>query len=210
MAADLQSPVFTDDNAAREAIEAIMWPFGLVCRHCDSKEKIGRVTGKGARPGLLYCGACKKQFTVTVGTIFERSKVSLSKWWLACHLMAASKKGVSAHQLHRMLGVTYKTAWFMEHRIRECMRTGSFSTPMGGAGKIVEVDETFIGNKKGEMIRRGYSHKHAVLTLVERGKGSRSFHVEGTSAADVMPIAESEHCRRNLHHDRRGGAVFTG
>ena len=121
-AADLQSRAFTDETAAREAMEAVLWPNGPVCPHCGSVEKLGKVEGKSARPGLYYCGDCKSQFTVTIGTIFERSKVPLSKWWMAVHLMASSKKGMSAHQLHRMFGVAYQTAWFMEHRIREAMR----------------------------------------------------------------------------------------
>jgi transposase-like protein len=188
MPADLQAPAFTDDNAAREAIEAELWPNGPVCPRCGGVDRIGKVSGKTARPGLYNCAACKRQFTVTVGTIFERSKVPLSKWWLTIHLLAASKKGVSSHQLMRMLDVSYPTAWFMTHRIREAMRSGSFATPMGGEGAVVEVDETFIGQKKNTPKRRGYARKHAVLTLVERGKGSRSFHVDGTKAEDVMPI----------------------
>ncbi len=191
MPADLQGPVFTDDNAAREAMEAAMWPHGPVCPRCGSLDRIGKMAAKSARPGLYYCGECKRQFTVTVGTIFERSKVPLGKWWLAVHLMASSKKGMSAHQLHRMLGVTYQTAWFMEHRIREAMRSGGFSPPLGGTGKTVEVDETFIGQKKDMPKRRGYAHKHAVLTLVERGGEVRSFHVDGTSAKDVLPILKA-------------------
>ncbi len=147
-AADIQAAAFTDDNIAREAIERLMWPNGPVCPHCGCVGKIGKVEGKSARPGLYYCGDCKKQFTVTVGTIFERSKVPLSKWWFAIHLLASSKKGMSAHQMHRMLGVTYQTAWFMEHRIREAMRDGALS-PMGGGGSIVEVDESYIGHKDG-------------------------------------------------------------
>jgi transposase-like protein len=191
MAADLQAPAFTDENAAREAMEAVLWPHGPVCPRCGSMDRIGKMTAKSARPGLHYCGGCKRQFTVTVGTIFERSKVPLSKWWLAIHLMASSKKGMSAHQLHRMLGVTYQTAWFMEHRIREAMRSGSFLPPVGGAGKTVEIDETFIGQKKDVPKRRGYAHKHAVLTLVERGGEARSFHVDGTSAKDVLPVLKA-------------------
>ncbi len=191
MSADLQAPAFTDDNAAREAMEAVMWPHGPCCPRCGSLDRIGKMAAKSARPGLYYCGACKRQFTVTVGTIFERSKVSLSKWWLAVHLLAASKKGMSAHQLSRMLGVTYQTAWFMEHRIREAMRSGTFLPPVGGAGKIVEVDETFIGQKKDRPKARGYAHKHAVLTLVERGGSARSFHFAGTSSADVLPILKA-------------------
>lgn len=123
--ADLQAPAFTDENVAREAMEAVLWPNGPVCPHCGTMDKIAKVEGtkKSHRPGLYYCGQCKGQFTVTVGTIFERSKVPLSKWWLAIHLMASSKKGMSAHQMHRMLKVSYQTAWFMEHRIREAMKS---------------------------------------------------------------------------------------
>jgi transposase-like protein len=120
-AADFQAPAFTDDDTAREAMEAILWPHGPVCPHCGSVEKLGKVEGKSARPGLYYCGNCKSQFTVTVGTIFERSKVPLSKWWAAVHLLASSKKGISSHQLKRLLGVSYQTAWFMTHRIREAV-----------------------------------------------------------------------------------------
>jgi transposase-like protein len=191
--ADLQAPAFTDDNAAREAMEAVMWPHGARCPRCQSLERIGKVSGKSARAGLYYCGQCERQFTVTVGTIFERSKVPLSKWWLAVHLMASSKKGMSAHQLHRMLGVTYKTAWFRERRIRAAMASGDL-TPMGGEGAIVEIDETFIGKKKDMPVRRGFAHKHAVMTLIERGPDgarSRSFHVEGTADADLLPIIKA-------------------
>src|SRR5271163_2382415 len=169
--ADLQAPAFTDDNVAREAMEAVLWPNGPQCPRCKSLDRIGKVSG--GRPGLYLCGACKRQFTVTVGTIFERSKVPLSKWWLAVHLMASSKKGMSAHQLHRMLGVTYQTAWFMEHRIREAMRDGALS-PMGGDGGVVEIDETYIGRKDGFEVKRGFGHKNAVFTLVERGGSARS------------------------------------
>jgi transposase-like protein len=187
--ADIQAKAFTDDNVAREAIEALMWPHGPVCPHCGSLEKLGKVEGKSARAGLYYCGSCKSQFTVTVGTIFERSKVPLSKWWFAIHLLASSKKGMSAHQLHRMIGVTYQTAWFMEHRIREAMRDGALA-PMGGNGSVGEVDETYIGRKEGFEIKRG-GHKNAVLTLVERGGSARSFHVENSSKAEVLPIVKA-------------------
>jgi len=186
-AADLQAAAFTDENAARETMEAILWPFGAQCPHCKSQEKIGKVEGVSARPGLYYCGSCKKQFTVTVGTIFERSKVPLSKWLLAIHLLASSKKGVSSHQLHRLLGVTYQTAWFMTHRIREAMASGALP-PLGGEGAIVEIDETYIGAKAGVEKRRGTAHKNAVLSLVERGGSARSFHVESTKKEDILPI----------------------
>jgi transposase-like protein len=195
-AADLQAPAFTDDNTAREAIEALMWPSGPVCPHCGNVEqaKIGKVQGKSARPGLYYCGACKSQFTVTVGTIFERSKVPLSKWWLAIHLLASGKKGTSSHQIHRLLGVSYQTAWFMTHRIREAMAGGKLP-PMGGEGEIVEIDETFIGKKEGVEMRRGYAHKNVVLSLVERGGEVRSFHVDSTRKEDILPIVKANIAR---------------
>ncbi len=190
MAAHLQAPAFSDDNAAREAMEAVLWPHGPVCPRCGSLDRIGKVSGKTARAGLHYCGGCKRQFTVTVATVFERSKVPLSKWWLAIHLLAASKKGMSSHQLMRMLDVTYPTAWFMTHRIREAMASGKLP-PMGGEGAVVEIDETFIGQKANMPKQRGFAHKHAVMTLVERGGSARSFHVEGTSAADLLPIIKA-------------------
>lgn len=191
MVADLTNPIFTDDSAAREALESVRWPNGPVCVHCGCSGKIGAVKGKSHRPGLFYCGDCKGQFTVTVGTIFERSKIGLSKWWLACHLMGASKKGISAHQFHRMIGVTYKTAWFMEHRIREAMRAGGLA-PMGGSGMIVEADETYIGLKEGrKKAKGGFGHKRAVLSLVERGGEVRSFHVENTKTETVTAILKA-------------------
>ncbi len=136
--ADLLKAAFTDENKAREALEAVRWPRGPVCPHCGNldQEKIAKGQGTASRPGLYYCAACNGQFTVTVGTVMERSKIPLTKWLLAMHLMGASKKGMSALQLQRMLGVTYKTAWFLCHRIREAMATPS-SGPLGGHGKIV-------------------------------------------------------------------------
>jgi transposase-like protein len=209
MSADLQSPAFTNEIAAREAIEVVLWPHGPVCPHCGSLDHIGKVDGKSARPGLYYCGECKRQFTVTIGTIFERSKVPLSKWWLAIHLMASSKKGMSAHQLHRALGVSYQTAWFVEHRIREAMRSGDLA-PMGGAGSTVEADETFIGRKEGTIRRRGHGHKNAILSLVDRNTGQvRSFHVDGTSAADIIPIIKANVAKETAMMTDEGGHYFT-
>jgi transposase-like protein len=209
MSADLHSPAFTNEIAAREAIEAVLWPDGPVCPHCGSLDRIGKIDGKSARPGLHYCGECKRQFTVTVGTIFERSKVPLSKWWLAIHLMASSKKGMSAHQLHRSLGVSYQTAWFVEHRIREAMRSGDLA-PMGGTGGTVEADETFIGRKEGTIRRRGHGHKNAILSLVDRGSGQvRSFHVEGTSAADIVPIIKANVAKETAMMTDEGGHYFS-
>ena len=132
----LDAPHFTDPDAAREYLEQIRWPDGPVCPHCGGVEKIAKIGGKRHRPGLYRCNDCLGHFTVTVGTVFERSKIPLNRWFLATYLLCSSKKGISSHQLHRMLGVTYKTAWFMTHRIREAMRVGVFSTPMGGKGKL--------------------------------------------------------------------------
>jgi transposase-like protein len=137
-------PRFTDDNAARAHLEALRWPNGAICPHCGGTERNVRIEGKSARPGLWFCGDCRSQFTVTVGTVFERSKVPLHKWVLATHLLCSSKKGMSSHQLARTLGVTYKTAWFMSHRIREAMGDAP-SGKLGGGGDIVEVDETYWG-----------------------------------------------------------------
>lgn len=141
-------PRFTNDDAAREHLESLRWPSGPVCPHCGGTERNVRLQGEAHRPGLFFCGDCRTQFTVTVGTVFERSKVPLHKWVLATHLMCSSKKGISAHQLHRTLGVTYKTAWFMSHRIRESM-TDVPTGQLGGGGAPVEVDETYWGNIKG-------------------------------------------------------------
>ena len=202
MAADLQNPIFTDENKAREALEAMRWPDGPTCPHCGSVEGIAKAQGKASRPGLYYCAACNDQFTATVGTVMERSKIPLTKWWLAMHLIGTSKKGMSAHQLHRMLGITYKSAWFLAHRIREAMRTGGLE-PLGGAGKVVEADETYLWKipeaqqpkvkKSGRPYSKdprnaGYGRKRAIISLVERGGNVRSFHVPGAYAEAVVDI----------------------
>ena len=189
MTAELQDPRFTDETAAREALEVVVWPNGIVCRHCGNADasKIAKLETKSVRPGLYFCNECKSQFTATVGTVFERSKIPLTKWWMAMHLIGSSKKGMSSHQLHRMLGISYKSTWFMMHRIREAMRIGDLAPPMGGAGSIVEIDETFIGRKEGAKVRRGGAHKNVVLSLVERGGEARSFHVNSTKKEDIIP-----------------------
>ncbi|MDE3023559.1 MAG: IS1595 family transposase [Pseudomonadota bacterium] len=184
------APYFQDEAAAYAKLESIIWPHGPVCPHCGAMEKMSRLKGKATRPGLYKCYACRKQSRVTVGTVFESSHIKLHIWLQAVFLMCSSKKGISSNQLSRVLGVTVKTGWFMSQRIREAMRTGAFA-PMGGPGAIVEVDETFIGKKLGAEVKSGFGHKNAVLTLVERGKGSRSFHVDGTSSADIMPILKA-------------------
>ena len=197
----LTDPMFHDDDAARAHFESVLWPNGPVCPHCQATEGLTRLAGKSHRPGLFQCNSCRGHFTVMNGSIMERSHVPLRKWALAFHLMASSKKGMSAHQLHRMLEINYRTAWFMEHRIRECMADTADTSPMGGEGAIVEIDETFIGRKKDMPVRRGYAHKHAVMTLIERrpeGGRSRSFHVEGTAAADLLPIIKA-HVNSGTH-----------
>jgi transposase-like protein len=207
MSANLQDPRFTDETAARKALEAVVWPDGPTCPHCGNADasKIAQLTTKSARPGLHYCNECKGQFTATVGTVFEHSKIPLTKWWLAMHLIGSSKKGISSHQLHRMLGISYKSMWFMMHRIREAMRTGSLA-PMGGAGGIVEADETFIGRKEGSIKRRGHGHKNAILSLVDRkSKQVRSFHVDGTSAADIIPIIKANVAKETAMMTDEGG-----
>ena len=188
----LSNPHFHDEEAAYAYVEARVWPQGPVCPRCKSNERIGKLKGTSTRIGVHKCYACRKPFTVKVGTVFESSHVPLHLWLQAMHLMCASKKGISANQLHRTLGVTLKSAWFMSHRIRLSMTNGGVLPPMGGKGAVAEVDETYLGQKheKAENAR-GYAHKHAVLTLVERGKGSRSFHVDGTKAADLLPIIKA-------------------
>jgi transposase-like protein len=185
MSADLTNPIFTDEKAARKHLENLRWPNGAVCPHCGESEKIKLLEGKSHRAGLRQCNACRKPFSVTMGTILEDSHIELHKWLLAFHLMAASKKGISSHQLHRMLGITYKTAWFMTHRIREAMKT-DYTKVLGGNSPL-EADETFIGTKPGAKKRKGYGHKNAVLSLVERGGEVRSFHVPGVSAKTLKP-----------------------
>jgi transposase-like protein len=187
-----KEPYLQDEAAAFEALEAIVWREGPVCPHCGCMGRIAPLNGvkdkKGReRLGLKKCYDCRKQFTVRKGTLFEDSPIPLHVWFQAAYLMCSSKKGISSNQLHRTLGVTLQTAWFMSHRLREAMRAGSL-VPMGGKGGIVEVDETFIGQKGDIQKRRGFAHKHAVLSLVERGGAVRSFHVEGTSAAHLVPI----------------------
>lgn len=146
---NLTDPIFHNADAARAHLESIRWADGVYCPHCGNSDQtsLHKLEGKSHRPGLWQCNACRQHFTVTVGSVMERSKINLAKWVLGFHLYASSKKGMSAHQLHRMLGVTYKTAWFMAHRIREAMAADVTSGPLGGEGKTVEADETYIGTR---------------------------------------------------------------
>src|SRR5215212_1030298 len=140
--------IYTDEIAARKHLERLLWPDGPVCPHCGTLNEATLLKGESTRPGVYKCKPCQKPFSVTVGTVFERSHIKLHRWVYATDLLTASKKGISSHQLMRMLGVTYKTAWFMSHRIREAMRPKEF-TPMGGEGKTVEMDETWFGHQEG-------------------------------------------------------------
>ena len=183
---------FHNEEAAYAYIEERVWPNGPTCPHCGNADpaRMKLMAGKSTRIGVRQCNECRKPFTVKVGTIFEASHVPLRIWLQAIHLVCSSKKGISSNQLHRILGVTLKTAWFMGHRIREAMRDGSLA-PMGGAGGIVEIDETYIGRKEGAPIRKGGSHKNIVLTLVERGGSARSFHIDRVTKAEVVPIVKA-------------------
>lgn len=182
---DLHQPQFQDPDKARQYLEAQVWPDGPVCPHCGAMER--NVAIKGGRPGLYFCGDCRSQFTVTVGSCFERSKIPLHKWLLAVHLLCSSKKGMSSHQLHRMLGVTYKTAWFMTHRIREAFKMPTTGT-LGGGGKIVEADETYYGAIRGRKPVTGGSHRHKIVSLVERNGETRSYHIANVDHQSLKPI----------------------
>ncbi len=176
----LSAPHFNDEAAAYAFVEERVWGGTRVCPHCGVADKSSPMKGKSTRIGTYKCYACRKPFTVKIGTIFEGSHIAMRDWLVAIHLMASSKKGISANQLHRTLGITLKSAWFMAHRIREAMKRNDdlFTPPMGGKYKVVEADETYVGRKPGTKVRRGAGHKNAVVALVERESGEvRSFHV---------------------------------
>jgi len=215
MTLSLKDPIYNDENAAREHLEALQWPSGPVCPHCGVIGEATKLAGKSTRPGVWKCRPCKKPFSVTVGTVFERSKIPLTKWLLATELLTSSKKGISAHQVHRMLGVTYKTAWFMMHRIREAMTPAAGSEPpLGGHGKIVEADETYIGRadgprgKRGKKAWGGMSHKMKIVSLVERGGNVRSKRVKDATKLAITDILKANvHPASVLHTD--GSSIYT-
>lgn len=198
----LSSPHFHDEAKAFEFLESIVWANGVTCPHCGVHGgRVYDLSGVRTKPskknpegkvryGLKKCGECRAQFTAKVGTVFEHARLPLTKMLQAVHLMVSSKKGISAHQLARVLEVQYKSAWFLAHRIREAMRSGDLAAPYGSGGTPVEVDETYIGFKRDAVAARGgHAHKLCVLALVDRESGtSRWFHVERTSAADIHPI----------------------
>ncbi|MGB7088726.1 MAG: IS1595 family transposase, partial [Methylovirgula sp.] len=212
---DLTNPAFTDEDKAREVIEASRWPTGASCPHCGLAETVSKLGGASMGPGWYHCRQCREKFTVRTGTLYERSHIPLHKWLLATHLLTSSKKGMSAHQLFRNLGFgSYRTAWFMAHRIREGMRDGALS-PMGGGGGIVEVDETYFGDvpeasrrqfkTTGKPLKKsphGIANKRAIVSLVERGGSVRSFHpamADGETVAKI--VRENIHRETRLHTD---------
>jgi transposase-like protein len=210
---NLTDKIFQDADAARAHLEATRWPQGPICPHCGVVDQATNVGGKSARAGCYQCNACRDQFTVTVGTVFERSKVPLNKWLLATYLLSSSKKGYSAHQLHRTIGVTYKTAWFMFHRIRAAMVEAN-PGPLGGEGMVVEVDETYVGGKetnkhKSKRLRPdlAWEQKKAVVTLVERNGAARSFHV-ATVTAKTLRTAIVTCADRKSHLMTDGYAAY--
>ena len=186
----LSKPYFHDVTKAYEHLEAVLWPDGPICPHCGVIGRSTKLQGKATRPGLYKCNDCRKQHRVTVGTVFESAHIPLPKMLQAVYLMSASKKGVSAHQMHRTLEITYKSAWFLCHRIREAMRDGKL-TPMGGAGRTIEIDETIYGKLEEapkHISRGGNQFRNIVMTLVERGGPARSFHIDGTTLGTLVPI----------------------
>jgi transposase-like protein len=199
--------IYTDENAARKHLEKLLWADGPVCPHCGVVDKATKLKGKSTRPGVYKCRECEKPFSVTVGTVFERSHIPLHKWVYASHLLTSSKKGISSHQLMRMLGVSYKTAWFMSHRIREGMRPAEF-TPMGGAGQVIEADEAYFGmvetpatvRTSGKPFTKGatgVANKRTVIALVERGGAVRSFHIDRATLQSIGMIVRTNVSRES-------------
>ena len=201
----LKNLIFLDETNARDWLEARVWANGRVCPHCGNadQDKITKLEGKAHRPGVYQCNesACREQFTVTVGTVFESSKIPLSKWLAALFLLTASKKGISAHQVHRMLDISYKSTWFLMHRLREAMRTGGLE-PLGGEGKIVEADETYFSKADTQhvskqrhgrpLIHKGkFKDNRPIVALIERGGNVRSFHVAVADSSTVAGIVRA-------------------
>lgn len=208
----LSAPHFQNEDAAFEYVEAHLWPRGPVCPHCGEKERIGRLSGKTTRKGLRKCYACRKPFTVRIGSIFEDSHLALHLWLQVIHLMCSSKKGISTRQIQRFLSCSMKTAWHLTHRIRHAMSDSSEAGPLGGMGKVVGVDETYFGNLAPEKaplrksrtgrVAQGPSFKRGILSLVERGGEARSFYVERTRSEDVARLVRENVAKESrLHTD---------
>jgi transposase-like protein len=207
---DLRNPIFHDDNAAREYLETVLWPDGPHCPRCGVMgDRITKMVGKSLRPGVYNCKDCRKPFSVTVGTVMERSHIPLSKWVLATRLMASSKKSMSAHQLHRMLGTSYEAAWFLFHRLREAANGPVGSAPLGGENKVVEADESYIGGKARNKAFGPPPKKMAVFTLVERDGRARSKHVADVTAKTLREAMVTRASRKSyLMTDE--AMVYTG
>ena len=211
MRSELSALHFHNEAAAFAYVEAKLWPDGPVCPHCGVIGQAGRLNGRSVRPGLWKCYACRKQFTVRMKSVFEASHVPLHIWLQAFYLMCSSKKGISTRQLQRTFGGSMKTAWFLGQRIRKAMKEvrDLFTEPMGGAGKIVEADETYVGHKEGRKVRPGFQHKNPVFTLVERGGRVRNFHVPHVTAANLRPII-GRHIWRDTRFMTDKLPVYTG
>jgi transposase-like protein len=199
---DITDPRFQDADKAREYLEAQRWPNGPICPHCGNADraKISQLNGRAHRLGLYQCNECREQFTVTVGSVMERSKIPLNKWLMAMHLMGVGKKGTSALQMSRMLGITYQSAWFLCHRIREAMtdlEPNKSGGPLGGAGKIVEADETVVGGKAKNRAYRDPAPKKMVATLVERDGRVRSKHVKAINSKTLRPFVMKNVSRKS-------------
>src|SRR3954470_24179381 len=184
---DLRNPIFHDDDAARAHLESVLWPQGPVCPRCGVMgDRISKLQGKSTRPGVYKCKDCRKPFTVTIGTVMERSHIPVSKWLLASQLLASSKKSMSAHQLHRMMGITYQSAWIMFHRLREAAIVAD-PDPLGGENLVVEADETYVGGKARNKAYGPPPKKEAVLTVVQRdGEAKQRFVDHPTDGAFAL------------------------
>lgn len=209
MASVLSAPHFHNEEAAYAYVEARLWPKGPVCPFCGAaKEHVGALKGKTTRAGLYKCYACRKPFTVKIGTVMESSHVPVRIWLQAIHLLCSSKKGISTRQLQRTLGVGMKTAWFLGHRIREAMIADQ-SGPMGSGGGFVEMDETYFARDKSKPVRRSFHHLRKIVSLVERGGEARSFHVETVTRKEMLALAR-QHMGTDAHLRTDESAVYNG
>lgn len=214
---NLADPIYHDDDAARAHLEALLWPNGPVCPRCGvTEDRITKLQGKSTRPGVYKCKDCRKPFSVTVGTVMERSHIPLHKWVLASHFMSSSKKGMSALQLQRLIGTNYESAWFLFHRLREASSRPTNPGPMGGEDKIVEADETFVGGKLENMHKSkrpprdiARDQKHKIVVLVERDGEARSFHVANVTAKTLRGVLVTNVSRKS-HLMTDGWTAYKG